>query len=418
MKYTSFRRTMGLSVLLAVAPFSIAAATPAVTEGETVMPSDVTQPPFPNASQDAIDDSYSPPMTDIADGLRISEGTEMVMVNDEIVFNAGIKPEEPKLTEEERRARVREALMKLPKAKVHDEIDGNKLFEDLEDSLSKMGDTDTIEVFVHLNDLVESIGVESLEKAYGSFKRTQKFGIVPKIFFAEMSKEILMKLRDDPHVLYIEPNGIMEPHLNAVHSYTGVTQARIDWPWITGDGGDGETTYTTNDVVIAVLDSGIRQDHEAFKGQIVDGKNMKFLALKDFINDDDDPEEVMDSTCRSYGHGTAVASVAAGRQWVDTSGTYRGVAPGARLVIAKIMDCAGAYYSRAVTALDWLVSLKQEGHKLAAVNLSFGSEDCGSLADTTFMNAIRSAWNNQILPIAAAGNESVLKNHPRVYPLV
>ena len=185
-------------------------------------------------------------------------------------------------------------------------------------------------------------------------------------------------------------------------------QARSDWPWINGDGGDGETTYTTNDYVIAVLDSGIRQDHAAFNGPLVNGQNSKFVALYDFVHADGIPEEETNINCLQYGHGTGVAAIAAGRQWTNNGVNYRGVAPGARLVIAKIGECNTGYLNHTISALQWIVGLKQAGHKIVAVNYSYGSGTCdpSSLTDPypAVQQAFINTWNAGILPITAAGN--------------
>jgi len=219
MNKSAIHRTSAYVGLFLIASFSVAANPTHDNDGVEIDSNPVqasVPPPFQD-STDAIDDAEH--MIDVVDGVRVSAETEMVMMNDEIVYDARKPvPEAPKVTEAERNARRLEFLRTLPKSQVHGDIDGNKLFEDLEDSLSRMADTDTIKIFVHLNDLVESIGTESLEKAYGSFSAVTKFTIIPKIFWAEMNKSTLMKLRDDPRVLYIEPEKPMQPQQNTVHN--------------------------------------------------------------------------------------------------------------------------------------------------------------------------------------------------------
>src|SRR5205085_8503218 len=88
-------------------------------------------------------------------------------------------------------------------------------------------------------------------------------------------------------------------------------------------GGDGRpTSYSTGDVVIAVLDTGIDARH-------VDLAGGKVIGWDDLVNGRPAPYD------DNY-HGTHVASIAAGTGRGDPR--YRGVAPGAALVGVKVLD--------------------------------------------------------------------------------
>ena len=80
---------------------------------------------------------------------------------------------------------------------------------------------------------------------------------------------------------------------------------------------------------VAVLDTGIDADHPDLAGQITDSQS--------FV-----PDETVDD---HNGHGTHVASTIAGTG-AASDGVEKGVAPGARLVIGKVLGNDGPARSR------------------------------------------------------------------------
>ncbi len=110
--------------------------------------------------------------------------------------------------------------------------------------------------------------------------------------------------------------------------------------------------YTGEGVTVALIDTGADRDHTALAGKI--------LAFKDFVNNQTDSYD-------DNGHGTHCASLVAGEK-----GT--GVAPGAKLVVIKVMDREGAcYLSDALNALDWCLENK-ERYGIRVVSFSVGGE--------------------------------------------
>ena len=93
-------------------------------------------------------------------------------------------------------------------------------------------------------------------------------------------------------------------------------------------------------------------DHESLVGKIV--------AFKDFVNN-------QTASYDDNGHGTHCASLIAGEK-----GT--GVAPGAKLVVIKVMDREGAcYLSDALKALDWCLENKDR-YGIKVISFSVGGE--------------------------------------------
>ena len=115
-------------------------------------------------------------------------------------------------------------------------------------------------------------------------------------------------------------------------------------------------------VTVALIDTGVDINHESI--------THKVAAFKDFVNNQTVAYD-------DNGHGTHCASLIAG-----DDGT--GVAPGAKLVVIKVMDRDGAcYLSDALKALDWCLENKDR-YGIKVVSFSVGGEnpsDGSSLLD-------------------------------------
>ncbi|MFM9580800.1 S8 family serine peptidase [Streptomyces caniscabiei] len=112
--------------------------------------------------------------------------------------------------------------------------------------------------------------------------------------------------------------------------------------------------YDGKGVDVAVLDTGVDATHPDVKGRIA--------AAKDFSDSG--------STDDGNGHGTHVASTIAG-SGARSGGTHVGVAPGARLLIGKVLDDFGSGDDSGILAgMQWAVQQKAK-----IVNMSLGSTD-------------------------------------------
>src|SRR4051812_655755 len=93
-------------------------------------------------------------------------------------------------------------------------------------------------------------------------------------------------------------------------------------------------------ITVAVLDSGIATRHDDLPASSV-------LFFKDFVNNKTKRYD-------DFGHGTHVAGIIAGTGR-DSAGEMSGAAPGAKLVILKVLDSQGnGSVSNVIAALDWL----------------------------------------------------------------
>lgn len=144
-----------------------------------------------------------------------------------------------------------------------------------------------------------------------------------------------------------------------------------------------EAGYDGTDVTVAVLDTGVDLSHPDLAGQVVGSKS--------FI----DGQDVQDG----HGHGTHVAGTVAGTG-AASDGKYAGVAPGADLLIGKVLDNAGSGPTSGIIAgMEWAVA---EGADLVSMSLggrATSTEDTLSLAVDTLSAA------SGVLFVIAAGNE-------------
>ncbi|NEE28408.1 S8 family serine peptidase, partial [Streptomyces sp. SID7982] len=136
-------------------------------------------------------------------------------------------------------------------------------------------------------------------------------------------------------------------------------------------------------VKVAVLDSGVDENHPDLKGRILESRN--FSASKDIVD--------------RHGHGTHVASTIGGTG-AESGGRYQGVAPRSDLLIAKVLDDEGeGDESGIIAGMEWAAA---RGAKVA--NLSLGGED------TPGTDPLEAAVNNltrdkNILFVITSGNE-------------
>ena len=157
--------------------------------------------------------------------------------------------------------------------------------------------------------------------------------------------------------------------------------------------------YSIDGVVIngtgftaCVLDTGVDYTHPALGGCT----NESFLARNcekvpdgyDFFNDDTFP---MDDN----GHGTHVSGIIA-----STNNTYRGMAPGAKIIAMKVCNSAGSSCPDAdiLAAIDWCV-LNASIYNISVISISLGGGQETTYCDATYLtfsSAINSAVQNNI----------------------
>lgn len=181
------------------------------------------------------------------------------------------------------------------------------------------------------------------------------------------------------------PDTVITPYLNASTEMTGAKKARQDFG-VTGNRSGSETTYSADDVVIAVIDTGIDASH-------VDLDGGKVIGWNDLIHNQTTPYD-------NHGHGTHVASIAAGTGEGDP-GIQSGYAPGAALVGVRVFDDSwGASVQNIANAINWIVN---NNNTLGVEIINFSIQGFG-IDETPVSNAIANARNNGIITVVATGN--------------
>lgn len=141
--------------------------------------------------------------------------------------------------------------------------------------------------------------------------------------------------------------------------------------------------FTGKGQKIVVIDSGVA-DHPDLKDKVVKWVDFS-LAKKKTMADD-------------YGHGTHVASVAAG-SGAQSGGEIKGVAPDAEVVGLRITRVA-----EAIKALQWCIENKDE-LGLKVINMSLGDVARKGYKFDPWAQAVEKAVDAGLVVCVAAGNE-------------
>jgi serine protease AprX len=188
-------------------------------------------------------------------------------------------------------------------------------------------------------------------------------------------------------------NGTFHPDKYTGSTYWIATNAiRAKELWDAGVDGSG--------VDVALIDSGVVPvDGLTYPGKVVNGPDFSFESQADHL-------QYLDT----YGHGTHMAGIIAGR---DDSGaigdpdTFTGIAPGARIINVKVADATGGVdVTQVIAAIDWVVQHRTDnGLNIRVLNLSYGTDSGIDYEDSALAFAVEQAWEAGIVVVVAAGND-------------
>jgi serine protease AprX len=272
-------------------------------------------------------------------------------------------------------------LSRVPAARILCDTDGNKLFDNLEATLSAVPASERQRVVVRFKKSGQAVPMSLSTRTARHLARD---GSV----VADLTGNEIRQLAANGAVESIEPVFLCRPTRDPSQTAFGIKRARTDFG-LTGDGDGNPNTFSPNDLTIAVLDSGIDPNHPDFAGN-------KVIAWKDFVNGRPDPYD-------DNGHGTHVASIAAG----EVVNGVGGVAPGASLVGIKVLEAhpdgtASGTSDVIAQAVDWCIDNKVR-YGIDVLNLSLGSAT-SSTGQDVLSRAVDRAAAAGLVVCVSAGN--------------
>ncbi|HET6809781.1 MAG TPA: S8 family serine peptidase [Acidimicrobiales bacterium] len=185
---------------------------------------------------------------------------------------------------------------------------------------------------------------------------------------------------------------------NSMYNVTVGTGAQAYW----------KAGYTGQGVGVALVDTGVSPVEGLNLGQnVVYGTDLSIDSQSPDLTNVD-----------SYGHGTHMAGIIAGRD-ASATGPYAGdrtdfvgMAPDSQVVSIKVADTYGdTDVSQLIGAIDWAVA-NQARYNIRVLNLSVGIDPGQAYQVDPLAYAAEQAWAHGILVVAAAGNDGTGKKGP------
>jgi serine protease AprX len=266
--------------------------------------------------------------------------------------------------------------------------DGDRLFDDLEVRLDRIGPGDRLGVIVTLVAPASAGRVRGLEGKVGKFRVKHRYSIIDA-FAATMTAGQARALARTSGVVQVEEDSVVRAFNDTAQQSFGVTEVQADAPGIDGNADGNLDAYSKDDLVAAVIDTGIDAGHK-------DLDEGKVIGWKDYVNGQPTPYDDND-------HGSHVAATLAGDGDARADHLYKGVAPGGALVGVKVLNSSGSgTMSNVTAAIDWVVANKAT-YGVEAINLSLGTSGCADGTDSAAA-AVNNAHAAGIVVAVAAGN--------------
>ena len=268
--------------------------------------------------------------------------------------------------------------------------DGDRVADDLEAAVGRAPAGSAVRAIVRLNEPATTGIVRSLGRRAGAFRALRRLPLIDG-FSTSLSEAQARVLARTGLVRRIDLDVRVRAMNAAGELAFGATKARADASWLDGSRDGNPTAYSTQDIVAAVVDSGIDSRHSDLDG----GKVLSFVSCIGHACAEASPSD-------TNGHGTHVAATIAGTG--DASrGIERGVAPGAGLVGVQVLGAdGGGLMSDVIAGLAW-VAHNRENLNIRVVNLSLGTAGCSDGKDP-LEQSVDALTDGGVLVTAAAGN--------------
>ncbi|MFH0977994.1 MAG: S8 family serine peptidase [Candidatus Woesearchaeota archaeon] len=263
------------------------------------------------------------------------------------------------------------------------------------DELGKRG---SASVIVELNDIktpgtqlqARKVGIEQaidntlkrLKNQNGTIRVIHEFGNV-NAFVGNISYEALSKLATDSGIKSIHLKETLHIQLADTREQIKADEAQGLELGGLGIDGRGQT--------VCLLDTGVDYTHENLGG----GYGIKVIDGHDYVNNDNDP---MDDN----GHGTHVAGII-----ISNHTTYRGIAPGAKIVAVKVCKSNGdCDNDKIIAGMDWCLNNASK-YNISAISISIGDGEAynRSTCPTWMDDALNQARAQNIVVSVSSGND-------------
>lgn len=154
-------------------------------------------------------------------------------------------------------------------------------------------------------------------------------------------------------------------------------------------GGDFLNGLDGSGVTVAVLDTGVGR-HPDLLGRVACFRD--FVRRRNLMYDDN-------------GHGTHVCGILCGNGGLS-NGRYRGMAPGVRLVVGKILDEKGDGVTESMLeGMDWVLEeRKKYGIRILNISVGIGNME-EPYREKILRDKVDELWEKGILVVCAAGNK-------------
>ena len=270
-------------------------------------------------------------------------------------------------------------LVKKISPDILDKVLAGKLFDRVPVVIQSTGNSDSL-----LDLLIQLLGGTDVRKLNNLRMRVGTLEI-----------QDVLTLISRPDVSYISLDRDAQPmgHLSLT---AGADQIR-------SSEGNNNTSLDGTGIGIAILDSGIDTGHHSFLNR---SNSVRVVYNKDFTGEGrtDDP----------YGHGTHVASLAAGNGRIANA-QYVGIAPNANMINLRVLNARGIGNTASVLhALDWIVA-NRTTYNIRVVNMSLGMPAVDSYRNDPVCRAVRMLVDAGVVVFAAAGNNGKDSDGNKVY---